>query len=222
MSESAREWRGEDSCSRLPVRHFGTELEADPSSFEEEAARARRRARECKLAEEIAAAGELASKVSCAACLLDGDWRNGAIVLVGGAQAVGAACAAANAALAASGAAASLPRCASVAVAALRSTLTGGERPPLAPALLAAGAAAFAKAPHACARVFPSSLKAVSRLFFLLLFFFFSLERGVRRALVTKNARLSNSRPTRRPPPTAARLPTRTAPPRLQRSRRST
>jgi len=68
-------------------------------------AHAARRARERALAAAVERAADVSgARVSCAACLLaacllDGAWRNGAVVLVGGADAVERACAAANEAM---------------------------------------------------------------------------------------------------------------------------
>ena len=108
--------------ARAPDLHFGADAEdflAEPEAsesspsptpplegapiaarYESESDRTARRLREGKLKEAIEAARDAqGSRVSCAACLLDGDWRNGAVVLAGTSDQVWAACATANAAL---------------------------------------------------------------------------------------------------------------------------
>jgi len=108
--------------AKSPDLHFGSDVdfgdlpersEGAPAAPGERAAQrpasdrgedaARRRTREARLADAVADAVARAAdgpaNVSCAACMLDGPWRNGSIAVAGPPESVGAACAAANRAL---------------------------------------------------------------------------------------------------------------------------
>lgn len=109
--------------AKSPDLHFGSDVgdfgdrsersEGAPAAPGERAAQrpaadrgedaALRRTREARLADAVADAIARAANgpanVSCAACMLDGPWRNGSIAVVGPPASVGAACAAANRAL---------------------------------------------------------------------------------------------------------------------------
>lgn len=96
----SREELGEDSGylvtsrdPRQPDVHFGADYGfcADDAPSDEA-----RRDRESRLSEAIASSDVSAQRLSCAACLLDGHWRNGAVCLVGDREPLAALCARAN------------------------------------------------------------------------------------------------------------------------------
>ncbi|KAH8092874.1 hypothetical protein JL720_5040 [Aureococcus anophagefferens] len=100
-------------------------------------------ASEAKLREAIASASDAAgTKVSCAACLLDGDWRNGAVVVAGRQSSVSRVCGANGALFPAGGDpkafhGTALPRCVPVNVGGLLRAVMRGEEPIPLPAELA-------------------------------------------------------------------------------------
>lgn len=96
-----REELGQDSGylvtsrdARTPDVHFGTAYGFGSNPPTDDASR---RNSECRLATAIASSEMPSHRVSCAACLLDGHWRNGAVCLVGPKRDLEALCRAANA-----------------------------------------------------------------------------------------------------------------------------